>query len=224
MMPHSTQRLYASYNQCVTRVAQAVRQMIDLNSFHRYPSRCTGAGTESAPSQSNLQHQGQVIEQIRHTLYDMVQDKMDNLEERFRKFTEFTHEVTATIDRNEHGKCSSIGKTIHEQEDVRRLVEELARRLDHTPANVVETKSESSVATQLEISDLKAKVLRLTEQYTEHDAKVNSSQPCQNGWLTWNNRSIGVRQEKARVDVRIRLLRANWARRGRELHAIKHSD
>ena len=29
------------------------------------------------------------------------------------------------------------------------------------------------MAIQLELSDLKAKVLRLTEQITEHDAKVN---------------------------------------------------
>ena len=38
-----------------------------------------------------LQHQGQGIEQISHTLYDMVQAKVDHLEDRFQKFTEFTH-------------------------------------------------------------------------------------------------------------------------------------
>ena len=48
-------------------------------------------------------------------------------------------------------------KINHEQEDVRRLVEELARRLNHTREDVGETQSESSVAMQLEISDLKAK-------------------------------------------------------------------
>ena len=61
----------------------------------------------------------------------------------------------------------------HEQEDVRRLVEELARRLDHTQENIGETQGEPSVASQLKKSDLKAKILRLTEQFTEHDAKVN---------------------------------------------------
>ena len=75
----------------------------------------------------NLQHQGQGLEHIRHTLFDLVQEKVDNLEDRFRKFTELTTEITSTIDRNEQQKCSSIGgKIIHEQEDVRRLVEELA--------------------------------------------------------------------------------------------------
>ena len=42
-----------------------------------------------------------------------------------------------------------------------------------TQENVGETQDEPSVAVQLELSDLKAKVLRLTEQITEHDAKVN---------------------------------------------------
>ena len=121
----------------------------------------------------DLQHQGQGLERIRHTLFDLVQDEMDNLEERFRKFTEHLSEITATIDRNDHAKCSSIGKIIHEQEDVRRLVEELANRMDHQQASVGATQSESSLAMQLEISDLKAKVLRLSEQYTEHDGKVN---------------------------------------------------
>ena len=50
------------------------------------------------------------------------------------------------------------------------------------------------MAMQLEISDLEAKVLRLTEQYTEHEAKITrstTSQACQNKYLTWNSRSIG---------------------------------
>ena len=55
----------------------------------------------------------------------------------------------------------------------KRMLDDLLRRLGHTQENVGETQSESSVAMQLEISDLKAKILRLTEQYTEHDAKVN---------------------------------------------------
>ena len=119
------------------------------------------------------QRQGQGIEQIRHILFDLVQDKVDNLESRFQEFSEVTPAITGTIDRNEHEKCSLIGKIINEQEDVRRLVEEFARRLDHTQESIGETQDEPSVAVQLEMSDLKAKVLRLTEQFTEHDAKVN---------------------------------------------------
>ena len=62
---------------------------------------------------------------------------------------------------------------ISEQEDIRRLVEELASRLDHPQERSSATQSELSTTMQLEISDLKAKVLRLTEQCTEHDGKLS---------------------------------------------------
>ena len=47
--------------------------------------------------------------------------------------------------------------------------------------------------------------------------------------LVFKKKAWGVigsfsKQEKTRVGVRVVLLRANWARRGRELDAIKHSD
>ena len=78
-----------------------------------------------------------------------------------------------TIDRNAHEVCSSIAKMIDEQADIRRLVEELARRMGHAPEGTVEsvTQEGPGVAIQLEVNDLKAKVLRLTEQVTEHTAQ-----------------------------------------------------
>ena len=51
------------------------------------------------------------------------------------------------------------------------LFDLVQEKVDHLEENA--TQSESSLSMQLEISDLKAKVLRLTEQYTEHDGKVN---------------------------------------------------
>ena len=61
---------------------------------------------------------------------------------------------------------------IREQEDIRRLVEELAKRLDQPQEMSSTTQSEFSTAVQLEISDLKAKVLHLTEQSTEQSGKL----------------------------------------------------
>ena len=78
-----------------------------------------------------------------------------------------------TIDKNEHEIFSTVGKIIDEQADIRRLVEELARRMDHAQEETGEAREEPGVAVQLEVNDLKAKVLRLTEQITEHTAKVN---------------------------------------------------
>ena len=82
-------------------------------------------------------------------------------------------DVYPIVDRNDHAKCASIEQIINEQEDFRRLVNELASRLDHPQENVSATQSEASLAMQLERSDLKAKALRLTEPYTEHNGKIS---------------------------------------------------
>ena len=79
------QRLYASYNQRVTRVAQADDRFEQFRAAIRHDA-LELALKEQRISQ-DLQHQGQGLEQIRHTLFDVVQDKVDNLEERFRMFT-----------------------------------------------------------------------------------------------------------------------------------------
>ena len=41
---------------------------------------------------------------------------------------------------------------------------------------------------QLEVNDLKTKVLRLTEQITEHTAKVNFFSIMSEKVISWNNR------------------------------------
>ena len=80
-----------------------------------------------------------------------------------------------TVDKNAHELCSTVAKIIDEQADIRRLVEELTRRMDHAQEGrvVAEIQEGPGVAIQLEVNDLKAKVLRLTEQVTEHTAKLN---------------------------------------------------
>ena len=58
---------------------------------------------------------------------------------------------------------------IDEQADIRKIVEELANRLDQPQPASNTVQSETSTNVLLEISDLKTKVLRLTEQSTKHD-------------------------------------------------------
>ena len=55
---------------------------------------------------------------------------MTHLGERIRMIGDQMGGVAKTIDRDEHSKCASITAMIREQEDIRRLVEELAKRLD----------------------------------------------------------------------------------------------
>ena len=128
----------------------------------------------------DLHGQGQGVEQIRHTLFKIVQKTIETLEGRFQKFDEFVQSVMSTTDKNTHEVCSSVFKIIDEQADIRRVVEELARRMDGAQeqtrsGGTAETaaRERPGVAIQLEVNDLKTKVLRLTEQVTEHTAKVN---------------------------------------------------
>ena len=119
------------------------------------------------------QHQGQKsVERIKRTLFDEAQEKVNHLEEKLRMIGDHMDGVARAIDRNEHSKCASITAMIREQADIRRLVEELAKRLDQPQEVSSTTQREFSTAVQVEISDLKAKVLRLTQQSTEQGGKL----------------------------------------------------
>ena len=115
----------------------------------------------------DLQHQGQSVERIKRTLCDEVRGKENHLEEKLRMLGDHMDGIAKTIDKNEHSKCASITAMIREQEDIRRLVEELAKRLDQPQEMSSTIQSEFSTAVQLEISDLKAKVLRLTCKHVQ---------------------------------------------------------
>ena len=81
--------------------------------------------------------------------------------------------VNQTIDRNTHSQSASISAIIDEQGDIRKLVEDLASRLDRSQAVSSATQSELSTNVLLEINDLKSKVCRLTEQSTKLDGDVS---------------------------------------------------
>ena len=81
--------------------------------------------------------------------------------------------VNQTIERNTHSQCASISAIIAEQGDIRKLVEDLASRLDRSREVSSATQSELSTNVLLEINDLKSKVCRLTEQSTKLDGDVS---------------------------------------------------
>ena len=115
------QRLYASYNQCVARVTQADDRFEQFRAAIRHDA--LEMALEVQRVSHDLQHQGQGMERIRHTLFDLVQEKVDHLEKKFQMFGEHLHEITAIVDRNDHAKCASVKQIINEQEDIGRLVE-----------------------------------------------------------------------------------------------------
>ena len=115
------QRLYASYNQCVARLAQADDRFEQFRAAIRQDALELALKVQRVGQ--DLHNQGQGVERIRHTLFDLVQEKVDHLQEKFQKLGEHLDGITATVDRNEHAKSSSIRQLIVEQEDIRRLVE-----------------------------------------------------------------------------------------------------
>ena len=78
------QRLFAAYNQCVTRVAQTDDR---LEQF-RAAVRCDALelALKVQRTGQDLHNQGQSVERINRTLFGVVQGKVDHLEEKFRMF------------------------------------------------------------------------------------------------------------------------------------------
>ena len=81
--------------------------------------------------------------------------------------------VNQTIDRNTHSQSASISAIIAEQSDIRKLMEDLASRLDRSQEENSATQSDLSTNALLEINDLKSKVSRLTEQNTKLEGEVS---------------------------------------------------
>ena len=171
MIQQAMRRLFVAYNQCVTRVAQTDDRLEQFRSTIRRDALDIALTVQRAGQ--DIQQQQQAIEQIKSTLFEDVQERVKSLEERLCSVMDHEVHVNKTIDRNTHSQCASISALISEQEDVRKLVEALANRLDWSQEASNAAQSETSTNVLLEISDLKTKVLRLTEQSTKHDGDLS---------------------------------------------------
>ena len=78
-----------------------------------------------------------------------------------------------TIDQNTHSQTASIRGIIDEQDDLRKLVERLANRLDQSQDGLSTPQGEVSTNVLLDMNDLKIKVSRLTEQHTQLEGDVS---------------------------------------------------
>ena len=165
MMQQAMQRLFAAYHQCVARVSQTDERLEQFRSNIRRDALEMSLTMQR--SGQDIQHQQHAIEQIKSALFEDVQDRVKSLEERLRSVMDHEMHVHQTIDRNTLSQCASIKALISEQEVVRKLVEELANRLDRSQEASSAAQSEVSTNVLLEISTLRSKVLRLTEQNTE---------------------------------------------------------
>ena len=78
------QRLFAAYNQCVARLAHTDDRLEQFRAAIRRDALELALNVQR--SSQDLQHQGQSVERIKHTLFDVVQGKVDHLEEKLRLF------------------------------------------------------------------------------------------------------------------------------------------
>ena len=102
-----------------------------------------------------------------------AQAKITGLDAFSRKMLEHDHHVNQTIDRNTHSQTASIKGIIDEQEDLRRLVEGLASRMDQSQDSLSTPQGEANTGVLVDIGDLKNKVFRLTEQHTKLEGDVS---------------------------------------------------
>ena len=74
--------------------------------------------------------QGQGMERLRHVLFNIAIDKLEGIDSRFQKRDEVVHQIVTKTDKQAHEMCTSIGRFIDETGLLRRIVEELARRIE----------------------------------------------------------------------------------------------
>ena len=98
---------------------------------------------------------------------------MKGLDEHYQKIVQHEHHVSQTIDQNTHSQTASICAIIAEQEDLRKLVTELAHRLDQSQDSLSTPQGETCASALLELGDLRTKVIRLTEQSTTLEGEVS---------------------------------------------------
>ena len=84
--------------------------------------------------EQDLQYQFQTTARLKASLFDDVQEKVKGLQEKLCHLMGHEVHVNQTIDRNTHSQCASIEAIIAEQRDIRKLLEDLASRLDRPQA------------------------------------------------------------------------------------------
>ena len=124
-----------------------------------------------------------------------AQSRITGLDTLTKTILAHDHQVTQTTDKNTHSQTASIVKIIEEQEDLRKMVEELASRFDRSQDSLSTPQGEASTGVLLDVGDLKTKVARLTEQHTQMDGDVSFLKSLHENVeelgkqiIKWNNR------------------------------------
>ena len=164
------QRLFVAYNQCVSRTNHVENRLEQFR--HAIQRDATDLALVVHGHDQKVNGHCLELRQLTESVEE-AQARITGLDTLAQKMLQHEHHVNQTIDRNTHSQTASINALIEEQEDLRKLVEELASRIDRSQDNLSTPQGEASTSILLDIGDLKTKVIRLTEQHTTLEGDVS---------------------------------------------------
>ena len=163
-------RLFTAYNQCVNRTSQLENRFDQFRfAIHR---DATDLALVVQGHGQNVSGHCREIRRLSESLEE-VQARIAGLDTFTKAILEHDHQVNQTIDRNTQSQTASTMGIIKEQEDLRKMVEDLASRLDRSQDSLGTPQGETSTGILLDIGDSKTKVARLSEEYVQMDGDVS---------------------------------------------------
>ena len=163
-------RLYTAYNQCVSRTNHVENRFDQFR--HAIQRDATDLALVVHGHEQRISGNCREIRQLTESLEE-AQARIAGLDTLSKTILEHDHHVNQTIDRNTHSHAASIEGIIDEQRDLRKMVEDLASRLDRSQDSLNTPQGEASTGILLDIGDLKSKVARLIEHHTQLDGDVS---------------------------------------------------
>ena len=163
-------RLFTAYNQCVGRTGHLEHRFDQFRFDIRRDATDMALVLQGHDQRVNAH--SRELRQLTESLEE-AQSRITGLDTLTKTILAHDHQVTQTIDKNTHSQTASIVGLIEEQEDLRKMVEELASRFDRSQDGLNTPQGEASTGVLLDMGDLKTKVARLTEQHTRMDGEVS---------------------------------------------------
>ena len=128
-MQQAMQRLHVAYTQCVNRTNHVEER---LDQFRNGIQReATGLALLVHQHEQAVTDQRRGIQQLNASVAE-TKESIKELDQYSQKIVQHEHHVNQTIDRNTHSQNASICALIKQSEDMRKMVTELASRIDQS--------------------------------------------------------------------------------------------
>ena len=197
-------RLFTAYNQCVGRTGHLE------NRFDQFRFDLRRDATDMAlllqDHDQRVNAHTREIRQLTESLEE-AQSRIAGLDTLSKTIIEHDHNVTQEFDKATHSQSASICGLIEEQEDMRKMIEELASRFDRSQDSLSTPQGEATTGVLLDVGDLKTKVARLIEQYTQMDGEVSflktlhaSVEEMSKQIVKWNHRLPDLNDDETDED------------------------